>query len=227
MRDARPTTKVFPFLRWIGGKRRIASLLSSFVHFTGEEGVYREPFVGAASLFFRLRPQCAVLGDINGDLVSCYQSIKQNPALVAKHLQAWSGTFDRERYLAARRRFNSLRKGCFEKAALFIVLNHTCFNGIWRVSRRGEFNVPFGTKVSPQLPTKEQLMVYRSVLAEVTFEAADFEIQLRNAQPGDFVYLDPPYPALNGTAFSPIIREEDFHLPIMREWPEKCTGLQV
>lgn len=201
MGGERRTTKVVPFLRWIGGKRRIASLLSSLVPLTINEGVYREPFAGAASLFFRLRPQCTVLGDINCDLISCYQNIKKNPTLVAKHLQAWSGTFDRERYLTARSRFNSLRKGCFEKAALFIVLNHTCFNGIWRVSRRGEFNVPFGTNVSPQLPTRTQLLEYKSTLEGVTFDTGDFEVQLRSAQSGDFIYLDPPYPALNGTAF--------------------------
>lgn len=192
--------KVVPFLRWIGGKRRSAYLLTSLIPFNSEEGLYREPFAGAASLFFRFRPQRAVLGDINGDLISCYEHIRRNHKLVAKHLEAWKGDFDQERYLLARREFNALRRG-FRKAALFIVLNQTCFNGIWRVSRRGEFNVPFGKKVSPQLPTVEQLLEHRNVLEEVSFEVGDFEAQLRTAEAGDFIYLDPPYPALNGTAF--------------------------
>ena len=89
----------------------------------------------------------------------------------------------------------------YRKSALFLVLNQTCFNGVWRVCRKGKFNVPFGKKVFPQLPTPEQLAGYREALKEVTFEVGDFEAQLRTAKAPDFIYLDPPDPALNGTAF--------------------------
>lgn len=189
-----------PFLRWIGGKRRVAPHLIRLVPKFCAEGVYREPFVGAASMYLRLAPERAVLGDINPDLIAFYSRVKSRPDLLDRYLQEWRGPFTRERYLLAREKFNKLSDG-YRKSALFLVLNKTCFNGIWRVSRSGKFNVPFGNKVSPELPSGPDLHSYAEAFTSASLLEGDFEAQLSEASPADFVYLDPPYPPINGTSF--------------------------
>ena len=151
-------------------------------------------------MFLRLQPKHATLGDINPDLIMCYRRIVEKPELVSRYLRVWDGPFTASRYLEVREKFNALQDG-YHKSALFIILNKTCFNGIWRVSRSGKFNVPYGEKSSPELPSTNELRRYARAFRSTRFLQGDFETQLRRCRPRDFVYLDPPYPALNGTSY--------------------------
>lgn len=191
-----------PILRWVGGKARLAHYLERFVPRLQDSAVYFEPFLGAASLFLRIEPTRSVLGDANKSLVDLYKVIRRHPERVGEELANLVPMNSEEEYYSLRSEFNAALRDRARRAALFIYLNHTCFNGIWRVNRKGEFNVPFGRRPKPQFPSVEHLLCLAERLSAVDkLVAHDFAVTLRSAAEGDFVYLDPPYPPLNGTAF--------------------------
>lgn len=187
-------------LRWVGGKARLATQLREFIPNIGDGQKYYEPFLGAGSVFFSLGPSRAVIGDLNHALMSCYRQIKKRPDLVWRYLSELSSGDSEADYYLARDQFNVL-DDTPRKAALFVYLNRTCFNGIWRVSRAGEFNVPYGRRRRTLFPSKETLFAIGRTLRRARLVSADFESTLKTASRGDFAYLDPPYPPLNGTAF--------------------------
>ncbi|MCU1393492.1 MAG: adenine methylase [Ilumatobacteraceae bacterium] len=188
-----------PFLRWVGGKARIIERLRPFVP-SIDGATYFEPFLGAGSLYFRLGPRRAVLGDQNRDLVDCFTRVAERPDLVWRHLRVLMQQQSREEYTTLRAEFNST-EASNRRAALFIYLNKTSFNGIWRVSRTGKYNVPFGGKPKPGFPDGRQLRLCADALATAQLLHGDFEKTLVTASQGDFVYLDPPYLPLSATSF--------------------------
>jgi DNA adenine methylase len=161
---------------------------------------YFEPFAGAASLFFALAPRRAVLADLNACLVQCYRFVRSAPDHVASHLRRLAALNSKLQYYRIRESHNRSSPSPAQ-AARFIYLNATCFNGVFRVNRRGSFNVPFGDKPRPNFPTKAQLIAAARLLKRASLRVADYEAALRDAQAGDLVYLDPPYPPLNGTSY--------------------------
>lgn len=189
-----------PFLRWVGGKARLVARLLPYVPSLRPQGTYYEPFLGAGSLFFAVQPRRAVLADQNPDLIQCFERVKTRPDLVWRHLRTLLSRQARADYYALRAEFNA-SGASYRAAALFIYLNKTCFNGIWRVNRNGEFNVPYGAKAYAGFPTLADLMRCSATLAPATLFASDFETTLVSAESGDFVYLDPPYLPLSSTAF--------------------------
>lgn len=186
------------FLRWAGGKRHLLSNLVSVV--PEFEGVYREPFLGAASLFFALKPQRAVLSDANEHLIRCYQYVRDQFATVSAYLNAHLSRTSERYYYDVRKQYNQAGASVAQ-AARFIYLNKTCFNGIFRVNQQGEFNVPYGWKEPPSIPSRAELQAASSALQAAMLKTADFEAALEEANREDFIYLDPPYPPLNGTAY--------------------------
>jgi DNA adenine methylase len=190
-----------PFLRWAGGKQqivgKIASLLPAGVHAT----TYREPFVGAGSLFFALRPQIAHLSDLNAHLINCYTQVRDRPIEVAAMLARHDSHNCSDYYYEQRAEYNQDAETSPAQAARFIYLNRTCFNGIFRVNKNGDFNVPYGRKERPLLPTAKELQAVSDALAGADLRVADFREGMESAKRGDFVYLDPPYPPLNGTSY--------------------------
>ncbi len=193
-------TQTSPFLRWVGGKARLVSRLANYTPVLSPKSTYYEPFLGAASLFFALEPSTAVLGDENRDLIHCYSCVQSRPDLVWRHLRPLATKQSKSEYLELRQEFNRMRDS-YRKAALFIYLNKTCFNGIWRVNRKGEFNVPYGAKPKPGFPNASSLRRAASTLAVASLIPGDFEATLSGARSGDFAFLDPPYLPLNRTAF--------------------------
>jgi len=187
-------------LRWVGGKARLATQLKELIPEFEDGATYYEPFVGAGSLFFRLGPARSVIGDLNDALMWCYKQVKRRPDLVWRHLAPMVYRDDETEYYKAREAFNTLANTP-RKAALFIYLNRTCFNGIWRVSRAGTFNVPYGAPNRTIFPSRQELFAVAGALRRAKLVSSDFETTVRTAGSGDFVYLDPPYPPLNGTAF--------------------------
>lgn len=201
---------ISPFLRWAGGKTRSIRFLEKHLppHFSNGNRYY-EPFLGAGSLFFHLGPSKATLSDNNKDLIDCYKAVKKHPELVLSYLQHHLSNTCEEYYYNMRKKYNN-SKASIAKAALFIYLNKTCFNGIWRVNKKGEFNVPYGYREPPSLLSRNNLLDISKALSKATISHKDYKQILRHAKEGDFVYFDPPYPPLNGTSYFTHYTKEGF-----------------
>ncbi len=192
-----------PFLRWAGGKQRQATALARYLPPNLHNLRYVEPFAGAGSLFFRANPRVALLADLNPHLMQAYSQVRDNPRLVARMLKAYRRADSEDYYYQVRSEYNSsLRRASATQAARFIYLNRTCFNGIFRVNRAGYFNVPYGKKHKPVFPSEEHLIAASRRLRRTQLRCQCFRDTLRQLKGNSFfVYLDPPYPALNGTSY--------------------------
>ena len=209
-----------PLLKWAGGKRQLLPELRRF--YPREFGRYVEPFLGSGAVFFdlynsgRLRGKDVVLIDSNADLVGCYEAVRDNPSEVARALDALAAGHAggaREHYYDVRdNRFNPLRRQLRdanghiayspELAAMFVYLNRTGFNGLFRVNSRGEFNVPVGRYEKPKIVDRERLNRVSAALGSKGVQLArrSFEFACDVATRGDFLYFDPPYSPLSATA---------------------------
>lgn len=175
------------FLRWAGSKRKLLPRLRKF--WTGQDQRYVEPFAGSACLFFSLRPSSAILGDSNRDLINVYRVLRDDPEILHKRLVHIPRTSD------AYYRWRAKEPRTLDKqtqALRFIYLNHNCFNGIYRTNTAGQFNVPFGSKLS-SYPSRDDFVECSRSLRNTSLVAGDFQQSLRKVEAGDFVYLDPPY----------------------------------
>jgi DNA adenine methylase len=163
------------------------------------DAMYIEPFAGSACLFFDLEPSRAIIGDLNGELINSYRSLRDDPDSTLAELRTLRP--NKERYYEARAQSPQNLAGA-EAAARFFFLNRHCFNGLYRTNLNGEFNVPFGlTKGAP--PLDEALLLSASrLLSRAQLVNADFEVTLDRARRGDFVYLDPPYVSRRNKVFS-------------------------
>ena len=194
------STNAKPFLKWAGGKSKIADRIATFINPT-PNATYFEPFLGGASVFFRSAPIRAVLSDENAALISTYECVRDKPAEVHESLRLLAGDHSAEHYYAVRSDFNSGLGSKVDQAARFIYLNKAGFNGIYRVNQQGRYNVPHGNRLRLALPTLAELMLVSKALEGAALINADFELAVAHAVAGDVVYFDPPYPALNGTSF--------------------------
>jgi DNA adenine methylase len=192
------TTK--PFLRWAGGKTRSIPFLEKHLPpNVSSMRRYYEPFIGAGSLFFHIKPSKAILSDNNKDLIECYETVQKRPDAILTYLEQYLSNTCEEYYYKMREKYNT-SKHSIARAALFIYLNKTCFNGIWRVNKKGEFNVPYGFKEPPALPSKEELRNVSISLSNVELIHSDYKEAVKNAKRDDFIYFDPPYLPINGTS---------------------------
>lgn len=185
-----------PFLKWAGGKGQLIDRLNSYIPTEYEQ--YIEPFLGGGALFFYLRPQKAILSDINPELINCYSVVRDNIEDLIEILQRYKNeeTFYYELRSTSLDSLSSL-----QRAARFIYLNKTCFNGLYRENKKGEFNVPFAYYKNPTICDKEKLRLASKVLQNAKLICADYKVVIRRyAQEGDFVFLDPPYVPVGATA---------------------------
>ena len=197
---ALPDVVAAPVIKWVGGKTKLLPELVA--RMPDRFGRYYEPFAGGAALFFRVAPKTAVLADSNSDLIGLYQAIADDAASIIKRL-AWHRTQHSERhYYETRERWNQQRPtwNAAERAAAFIYLNKTCFNGLWRVNRAGDFNVPIGRYTDPPICVPDALRAASSVLARAELVCGDYREAVASAARGDFVYFDPPYDPVTPTA---------------------------
>jgi DNA adenine methylase len=188
MRSA-TTTNVKPFLRWAGGKQWLAHRLARLI--PEHNHTYYEPFLGGGSLFFAARPKRAILGDINERLIETYQVLRDRPKDLIPVLSQWEN--DEKTYYKVRA---AEYADNIWRAAQFIYLNKTCWNGLYRVNRQGHFNVPFGYN-NRRVFDKTHLLEASEVLQNAKLIYCDFQQLLKMATAGDFVYLDPPYTVLH------------------------------
>lgn len=199
-RIARPAPTAAPIVKWAGGKTKLVNELlarvpASFVR-------YHEPFVGGGALFFQLSPRSAVLSDLNADLIGTYETVRDDVEGVIRLLERHRRLHSEAHYYAVRDAWNdhAAQMSRIERAAAFLYLNKTCYNGLWRVNRSGAFNVPMGRYANPTIYHADALRAAARALSCATLSTAPFEAVLDHAGPGDFVYFDPPYVPASETA---------------------------
>jgi DNA adenine methylase len=193
-----------PFLKWVGGKGSLLPVLTEVL--PEEINGYYEPFTGGGALFFHLassgRIKSAHLNDWNSELTNAYRTVRDKPKELLQALdhhlaQPWNTAA----YFESMRSQDPEQLGAVERAARLIYLNKTSFNGLYRTNRKGQFNAPFGKYSNPSLYDLHNFWACSRALQDYANEifTGDFNI-VRNAVPGDVVYLDPPYVAVSATA---------------------------
>lgn len=215
-----------PFLKWAGGKSQLADALLERRPPTFN--AYHEPFVGSGALFFRLyrekQIQRATLSDINAELISTYLAIRDHVAEVMRILSGFP--YNKNFYYEIRRQ-DPWALSLPERAARMIYLNKTGYNGLYRVNRQGTFNVPFGLYKSPKYFDPENLLAVSKALQHVEILCASFESVLERAQPGDWVYFDPPYVPISQTAGFTAYHANGFGLEDQERLRNVCVELTL
>ncbi len=184
-----------PFLKWAGGKGQLLATFNR--HFPKSFNRYFEPFLGGGAVFFHLRPERALLSDLNEELINCYQMVRDDVESVIELLRKHRN--DKHYFYRIRSQDSSSLLNV-ERAARLIFLNKTCFNGLYRVNSKGRFNVPFGRYKNPRICDASNLRAVSATLQSTPVHCASFEVVLTKAQKGDFVYLDPPYQPISSTS---------------------------
>lgn len=207
--------KAKPFVKWAGGKNQLIEQLEALMPgelSTRDDLTYVEPFVGGGAILFYMlekHPNIknVIINDFNTDLICAYKAIKELPDELIKRLAEIQEEYKRcvdeqarkEYYLLKRDEYNNKPKGDVEVAALFIFLNRTCFNGLYRVNSKGAFNVPFGRAANPLICDEETIRHDSKLLQKVTILSGDFEGVYNYIKGSAFIYFDPPYRPLPNT----------------------------
>jgi DNA adenine methylase len=181
------TNQITPILRWAGSKRKLLPHILPCV--PKNISRYIEPFAGSCCVFLALKPQRAILSDLNSALIDTYKTIRKTPEDVSEAVSAMPNT---ESFYYQLRAIPVEQLDDVSRAARFVYLNRHCFNGVYRTNKNGVFNVPRGTKAGV-IPTKEHFQDFAKILRKASLQAVDFEKTLKQASVNDFVYLDPPY----------------------------------
>lgn len=176
-----------PALRWAGSKRRLVPQLLENCPISYNR--YFEPFAGSAVFYLALNPKRATISDLNPHVINLYRNIARHPGLVGAGLNRIPT--DKATYYQVRARFMQT-EDALQNAIDFLYLNRLCFNGIYRTSREGKFNVPYGSRLGP-LPTVSDLQHLAKRLRRTRLRCADYRSVLDHSSSGDFAYLDPPY----------------------------------
>ena len=177
-----------PFLKWAGGKTQLLDELLKRV--PQDFNTYYEPFIGGGALYFAISPSKAVIADINDDLINVYNVVRDNPEELLEALSKYKN--DKDFYYEVRSQDQNTLSP-IDRAARLIYLNRTCFNGLYRVNKSGQFNVPFASYKNPNIVQTERIMTASNTLNDTQVFNASFEEVLMGAKKGDFIYLDPPY----------------------------------
>ncbi len=205
-----------PFIKWAGGKSQLLAEIDNVIPegFRQSGFTYIEPFIGGGAVLFWILQKypnikSAIISDINTDLTNAYQAIKENVEDVILILGQWEKEFHslsdkqeekKEYYYSKRTLFNLRSSDLITQTAIFIFLNRTCFNGLYRVNRKNEFNVPIGSYKKPMICDEDNLRAVSHILQKVTILNGDFEDTLEYAKDETLFYFDPPYKPLNETS---------------------------
>ena len=208
--------KVKPFIKWVGGKGQLLEQLEALLPADFDNwnnATYIEPFVGGGAMLFSMlqkHPNIrhAVINDINHDLILCYQTVRNEVELLIPSLQDIEQRYHaladmeakREMYMEVRSRYNEKNLDPIENTTLFFFLNRTCFNGLYRVNRKGLFNVPWGKYATPQICDEATLRADSELLQRVEIFEGDFEQTIDFALEQTLFYFDPPYRPLSDTS---------------------------
>lgn len=210
-------SKAKPFLKWAGGKSRVAKEISSF--FPNDFTRYYEPFLGGGAIYFAISPQKGYLNDLNKYLIGTYEIIRDHPDLLISRLESISDEYHslnnlEEKsayYYDTRRRYNESTVMDVNKAALFIFLNKTGYNGMYRENSKGQYNIPFGKHDKCLICDSDNLLEVSRNLKDIIFTSGDYKNAVETAERGDLVYFDPPYIPVSKTANFTQYQKEGFN----------------
>lgn len=189
------------FIKWAGGKTQLLSQFEPFI--PNDFNSYVEPFIGGGAMFFCMKknfePNNIIISDNNEELINVYKTVQNDLEELLVLLQGHKNNHSKEYYYKIR---STLVEdlSLLERAARFLYLNKTCFNGLYRVNSKGLFNVPIGSYKNPNIVNEKNLREANKLLDGVTIKLQPFENSLEDVKPGDFVYFDPPYYPLSKTA---------------------------
>lgn len=216
-----------PFLKWAGGKTQLINEIQKAIphYLTKTKFTYIEPFVGSGAVFFWMlqnfpNMEKVIINDINKDLINTYKTIVSNPNELISILEILQNEFhsleadeDNKKlyYYNKRDLYNSRQENIVSQAALFIFLNRTCFNGLYRVNRKNEFNVPIGSYKRPTICDKENLLAVSKVLQNVEILCGDYSQTLSRATGKSLFYFDPPYKPLSATSSFNSYAKDEFN----------------
>ena len=189
--------KAKPFVKWAGGKWQLVPLFVPYFPPPQKVNRYFEPFVGGAAVFFHLQYPRSYLSDSNEELVNLYQTVKNDVEGLIEALGKHRN--DKEYYYRVRAQ-KLAKLSAVQRAARFVFLNKTCYNGLYRVNSQGQFNVPFGNYKKPAICDTEGLRAASLALQLADITVADFEQAVADAKRGDLIYFDPPYQPLSKTS---------------------------
>jgi len=200
-----------PFIKWAGGKKQLLEQINKYLPKNFNK--YLEPFIGGGALFFYLLPNKAILIDNNEELINCYRVIQNKIGELINSLKKHKNEKDYfykirsiDRNLVEFKKLSDV-----ERASRMIYLNRSCFNGLYRVNSKGEFNVPFGKYENPKFCDKENLLAVNTVLKDIQIINGDFKECLELAEKDDFIYFDPPYQPISATANFTSYTKENFN----------------
>jgi DNA adenine methylase len=231
-----------PFLKWAGGKTQLIKDIEKSLpqEITSKGFTYIEPFVGSGAVLFWMlenfpKMEKAVINDINADLINTYNVIAQQPnelISILKQFQEEFHSFDsdieakKEYYYNKRSLFNKRKEEQSGQAALFIFLNRTCFNGLFRVNRKNEFNVPIGSYKKPTICDTENILAVSKVLQKVEILCGDYTDTVKSANENTFFYFDPPYKPLSETSSFNSYAKDEFNDEEQIRLRDFCTRLE-
>lgn len=230
-----------PFLKWAGGKTQLIDQIKEQLPTEIQEQSFTliEPFVGSGAVLFWMLDKFpnlenAVINDINTDLTNCYLTIQNDVENLINILSEWEVEYHnlienqeekKEYYYAKRTQFNQRDSEQTTQSALFIFLNRTCFNGLYRVNRKNEFNVPIGSYKKPQICNSENLRLVAVAIQNVTILNGDFSETLEHATENTFFYFDPPYKPLSDTSSFNSYAKDEFNDEEQIRLKEFCDTL--
>ncbi len=216
-----------PFLKWAGGKRQLLPEIRKLI--PPKFNRYFEPFVGAGAVLFDLKCETATINDFNTELINCYRVIKESPAELINETLEYenSKTFYYQLRDIDRNKQDFLKLSPIKRAARIIYLNKTCFNGLFRVNSKGQFNVPFGNYANPKIILEPIIYAVSDYLnnADVQILEGDFMQAVASAKNGDFVYFDPPYDPLSETSSFTGYSKNSFNKEDQKRLKASCDDL--
>ncbi len=216
--------ETYPIVKWVGGKRQL--MFELIKNMPKSYNRYFEPFIGGGALFFELQPDNAYISDMNEELINLYQIVKDNVDELIDDLSKHE--VSKEYFLEIRnidRTEKYAELSNVERASRFIYLNRTCFNGMYRVNSKGEFNVPFGHYKNPRIIDENNLLNCSELLKKTEIKCADFTEILTKVKKGDFVYFDPPYVPLNETSSFTSYTKDGFDIDMQFKLRDVCDEL--
>ena len=218
--------ETYPIVKWDGGKRQLMFELLKNMPKTYNR--YFEPFIGGGALFFELQPDNAYISDMNEELINLYQVVRDEVDELIYDLQKHD--ISKEYFMEIRnidRTEEYQNWSDVQKASRFIYLNRTCFNGMYRVNSKGEFNVPFGHYKNPRILDENNLINCSNLLQGIEIKHADFSEILKKVTKGDFVYFDPPYVPLSETSSFTSYTKEGFDIDMQFKLRDVCDELDT
>ncbi len=214
----------YPIVKWVGGKRQL--MFELLKNLPKSYNRYFEPFIGGGALFFELQPDNAYISDMNEELINLYFVVRDSVDELVHDLNKHE--ISKEYFLKIRnldRMEKYFKLSNVERASRFIYLNRTCFNGMYRVNSKGEFNVPFGNYKNPRIIDENNLLNCSELLKKTEIKCADFSEIIHKVQKGDFVYFDPPYVPLNETSSFTSYTKDGFDIDMQFKLRDVCDEL--